>query len=63
MKELDILLTRYLDRDYSVASSDDRVLFAGILEWQDPDLARYLLAGEKHSDRAFAALIERLRTP
>jgi succinate dehydrogenase flavin-adding protein (antitoxin of CptAB toxin-antitoxin module) len=61
MKELDVLLTRFLDRDYASASSAERAAFVALLEWQDPDLARYLLAGERHTEPATAAVIERLR--
>lgn len=63
MKELDVLLTRYLERHFAAASSADRKLFGDLLRWQDPDLARYLLAGEIHSHQGLAALIERIRTP
>ncbi len=58
-----MLMTRYLERDYASASSGDRQLFGELLRWQDPDLARYLLAGEIHSHTGLAALIERIRTP
>ena len=46
MKELDVLLERYLERDLSSATRDEISLFAEFLELQDPELARYLLAGE-----------------
>lgn len=58
-----MLLTRYLERDYAAASSAHQQLFGDLLRWQDPDLARYLLAGEIHSNGALAAVIERIRTP
>jgi antitoxin CptB len=46
MKELDVLLQRWLDRRYDAASSDERASFEAFLELPDPELARYLLRGE-----------------
>lgn len=62
MKELDVLLERYLQRDFGAASSDERGAFARLVELQDPQLAGYLLAGEPHPDPQTAQLIERIRT-
>jgi antitoxin CptB len=46
MKELDVLLQRWLDRRHDAASSADRAAFEAFLELPDPDLAGYLLRGE-----------------
>lgn len=54
MKELDLLLLRYL-RGTDPASAD-HALFAEFLELPDPDLARYLVAGDVPADPRFAAL-------
>ena len=62
MKELDVLLVRYLDRDLPTASSAETAAFAQLLELQDPELARYLLAGEPHPDPGVAAVFARMRT-
>jgi antitoxin CptB len=43
MKELDQLLTRYLDGDYAVASETDKAAFHAVLELSDPELVGYLL--------------------
>jgi antitoxin CptB len=56
MKELDLLLVRYLRRRYSAAPSDERLAFAEFLELPDPDLARYLVAGDVPDDPRHAAL-------
>ena len=63
MKELDVLLERYLERDLSSATRDEIALFAEFLELQDPELARYLLAGEPAPDPSLAALVARIRSP
>ena len=45
MKELDFLLLRYL-RAMGHGASDERAAFAAFLELPDPDLVRYLIAGD-----------------
>jgi len=60
MKELDFLLARYLRERYSQAASDERAAFADFLELPDPDIARYLLAGDVPEDPRRAALCRRL---
>jgi antitoxin CptB len=60
MKELDLLLLRYLREGHPGASSDERAAFAEFLELPDPDLARYLIAGDVPSDSRHAALCRSL---
>ena len=55
MKELDIMLLRYL-RARQDAASDERAAFAEFLELPDPDLVRYLLAGDVPNDPRHAAV-------
>jgi len=55
MKELDFLLLRYLQRR-TVLTSDEAAAFAEFLELPDPDIARYLLAGDVPPDPRHAAL-------
>ena len=43
MKELDQLLTSYLDDGYDAASEADKAAFSALLELSDPELAGYLL--------------------
>jgi antitoxin CptB len=61
MKELDILLLRYLQR-HDLAASDERAAFIEFLELPDPDIARYLLAGDVPEDPRHAALCRALLT-
>jgi len=56
MKELDILLLRYVRDHLGQAASDERAAFVEFLELPDPDIARYLLAGDVPSDPRHAAL-------
>ena len=60
MKELDLLLERYLSLDFPAASSRDRDAFARFLELPDPELAAYLLGGVAPIDADFARLAQRL---
>jgi succinate dehydrogenase flavin-adding protein (antitoxin of CptAB toxin-antitoxin module) len=61
MRELDVLLERWLGRHGGAAQSREIQCFEALLDLQDPQLARYLLAGDPHPDPAIAALIERIR--
>jgi antitoxin CptB len=63
MRELDVLMTRYLERDFPGASSVEREAFVRLLGLQDPELAAYLLAGEPSTDASLAAVIARIRQP
>jgi succinate dehydrogenase flavin-adding protein (antitoxin of CptAB toxin-antitoxin module) len=56
MKELDFLLTRYLHGPHRQAASDERAAFVEFLELPDPDIARYLIAGDVPDDPRHAAL-------
>jgi antitoxin CptB len=58
MRELDVLLERFLHDGYSVASSSDRAAFEQLLELQDPDLARYLLAGDEPRVEGLRRIVE-----
>ena len=60
MKELDFLLVRYLRERYGQAASDERAALADFLELPDPDIARYLLAGDVPEDPRRAALCRHL---
>jgi succinate dehydrogenase flavin-adding protein (antitoxin of CptAB toxin-antitoxin module) len=61
MKELDILLARYLDRHFCSAPIQEQDAFRQLLETQDPILHAYCLGSEPPPPQ-FAALIGRMTT-
>jgi antitoxin CptB len=56
VKELDLLLSRYLREQFPQATGADRAAFEQLLELPDPELARYLLAGDVPLDPQYAVL-------
>lgn len=61
MKELDVLLERWLAEQAPDADPQHWVAFEQLLGLQDPELARYLLAGEPHPDPVTAQLLRSMR--
>lgn len=49
MKELDIVLTHYLEHCFEEASDDEKHAFETILDMQDPELY-FLMIGKKTSE-------------
>jgi antitoxin CptB len=60
MKELDVLLTRYVDEDYKGATPEQQAAFRELLDSQDPQLHAYFLGRESPSDPILRSLIERM---
>jgi antitoxin CptB len=61
MKELDLLLRRYVDDRWPSAPGAEKAAFEQLLELPDPQLAAYLL-GHETPPPALLGLVERLRT-
>ena len=59
-RELDLMLSRWLERCYAQASDDERAHFERFLDLPDPEMAAYLLRHEKPADPAFATLVSQL---
>ena len=59
MKELDILLARYMDERFGAASPKEQEAFRGLLEIQDPVIYAYCLGSERPPPH-LAVLIERI---
>jgi antitoxin CptB len=59
MKELDILLARYMDERFCSASTQEQEAFKGLLEIQDPVIYAYCL-GQERPPEHLAVLIERI---
>lgn len=60
MKELDLLLESWLDRVWPGADAGRRQAFERMLDRSDPELAAWLLGGERPADAALAALIDEI---
>lgn len=63
MRELDVLLVRYLERDWRAAGPAERAAFRALLERQDPDINALLLGRLQPQDEALARVLECLRRP
>jgi antitoxin CptB len=59
LKELDVLLTRYVNERLSSASDTERAFFDELLDTQDPVLYAYLL-GQESPPEQWRALIARI---
>jgi antitoxin CptB len=60
MKELDVLLTRYVDEEYAAASPADQAAFRELLELPDPQIHAYCLRLEPAPTAVLSALIKRI---
>ena len=60
MRELDILLERYLQESYDASGLAEKAAFRQLLTLSDPELASYLLRGETHDDSEITGVIERI---
>lgn len=61
MKELDLLMTRYLDTQYSRASEIEKQSFRDLLALPDPDLYSLLLGREAAATRRIESLAQTIR--
>jgi antitoxin CptB len=66
MRELDVLLTRYVNFCMALPAAQatrELALIEQLLELQDPELQRYLLAGGRPENPELAALVARIAAP
>jgi antitoxin CptB len=61
MRELDVLLRRYLDEDYPRASRPERAAFERILELQDPEIFGYLVGRDSPPEASLRDVVARIR--
>lgn len=61
MRELDQLLTRYLDQAWSEDSERQRGVFLELLDCEDDRLWHWFMGHEEPADAAIAALVARIR--
>jgi antitoxin CptB len=60
MRELDLLLLRYLERDYPAAPGAERQAFVRLLSSQDPEILALLTGRAAADDPALAHVVQRL---
>ncbi len=60
MKELDLVLGRWLERRWAGADAERRAAFERLLEEQDPEIAAWLLGRQRPADPSLAALVDEL---
>jgi antitoxin CptB len=60
MRELDVLLERYLEGRFRQAPAEERAAFSELLDFQDPEVWRFCIGEDRPASPALAAVIERL---
>ena len=63
MKELDVVMTRYLEHRYAEAPEADQVRFRRLLEMPDPELYRLVLGQDEAEDAELQNFAQGLRDP
>ena len=61
MRELDILLTNYLDQLFAAAAEEQKQAFRELLALPDPELIDYLLGGHTPQDQLLANVVSQIR--
>ena len=61
MKELDLVLTGYLDRHYPDAGGNEQAGFRKLLGMQDPELYNLILGKQSTEDSEVAAVVRIIR--
>lgn len=60
MKELDSLLTAYLETRYDIADDAEKAAFQALLALPDPDLVGYLLQRQNPESEDIAGVVARI---
>lgn len=60
MRELDDLLTNYLEQRYDAADSDEKAAFTALLELPDPELVGYLLNRQQPASERIGHVIKHI---
>jgi len=62
MRELDVILMRYMQRDYDAADQDEKASFETLLSLQDPEILDLLTGRIVTDDDGLRHIIERILT-
>ena len=62
MRELDQLLSRYLERDWRQSSQEQRGVFLQLLDTEDDKLWHWFMGHESPTDAALDTLVQHIRT-
>lgn len=62
MKELDLVLVRFLEHRYCVAPESEQAAFRQVLEMQDPEILAYLTGRTELPPGALGRVVEAIRT-
>jgi antitoxin CptB len=62
MKELDVLLARYVDEQYPTATPDHQEAFRRLLDSQDPLIHAYFIGRQIPPDAILTSLIRQITT-
>jgi len=60
MRELDVVMLRFLEQRYPAASDDERFAFESLLELQDPVLLAYVTGKESPDNKVVADVVAQL---
>ena len=60
MKELDALLTGYLDSQYEQADEAEKAAFRSLLELPDPELVGYLLQSKRPESEPESRVVDHI---
>ncbi|NVK32622.1 MAG: succinate dehydrogenase assembly factor 2 [Gammaproteobacteria bacterium] len=63
MKELDVVMTRYLEHHYLSADAEEREAFEVVLQIEDPELFPLVMGKTEPDNPKIARVIEKLRSP
>jgi len=61
MRELDVVLLRYLEHTYPGASAEEQAAFRRCLDLQDPEILALLTGREPCPDASLADVVEKIR--
>ena len=61
MRELDVLLDRYLETQYTDANPQQQAAFEALLELQDPVILRLVLGKDESGNNELAQVLDTIR--